>query len=149
MAGMFFGNGRVRVVMDKPEELVAELMYPGSDVMRVTKRHADKVARVAKSLAPTASGRLGQSIKVQQNRNPRGRYSRGFTVIADVPYSEYVEKGRGPGKAPPKEEIQAWLNSVGASQSRSSAFLVARRIGATGTRAQPFMEPASRLPFTG
>lgn len=57
-------------------------------------------------------------------------------------YVEFVEHGRRPGKFPPVDPIRKWVRRVlgitGASQIRSVAFLVARKIARNGTPATNF-----------
>ena len=53
------------------------------------------------------------------------------TLEADD-YWKWVGNGRGPGGMPPVEKIQDWLDRIG---SRASAYVIARRIGAEGSRA--------------
>lgn len=54
----------------------------------------------------------------------------------------FAQRGRGPGKAPRVRKIRAWLRRIGAEDSRSSAFLVARAIGQRGMQGEPAMEAA-------
>lgn len=130
----------VKVIMDDSGEIATKILRPGGEVMRVLKRHADRVAVRARQLAPVASGATRNSIKVTQNREYSGRFSRGYTVIADVPWSIYVEQGRGPGRMPPMSAIRQWTAYRGIDPG--AAYPIARKIGQRGTKAQPFMRPA-------
>lgn len=64
-------------------------------------------------------------------------------AIALAGYWYWVEKGRGPGKQPPLDNIIAWVEQTGLAaiedvdggniSVRSLAFLIARKIGREGT----------------
>ena len=53
-------------------------------------------------------------------------------VMEGDDYWTFVGNGRGPGKMPPVDSIQAWIDRAGL---RISAFVVARKIAKEGTRA--------------
>ena len=57
--------------------------------------------------------------------------------IKAAPHFSFAMQGRGPGLAPPVEEILKWMTAKKvkplASSMRSSAFLIARKIGREGT----------------
>jgi hypothetical protein len=51
-------------------------------------------------------------------------------------YGEYVERGRRPGRQPPVEAIELWVQrklGVSPDESRNVAYLIARAIGRRGT----------------
>ena len=122
------------------------MLRPGGPLLRVTRAHADAIARRARELAPVASGQLRGSIKVTQQRVSSGRFTAGFTVIADVPYSLFVERGRGPGKQPPVDAIRRWTVHKGIDPA--AAYPIARAIGRRGTRPTFFMSRAvAQTPF--
>lgn len=130
-----------------PDAIMTQMLRPSGEIIRVTRRHAERIATRARTLAPVASGQLRGSIKVTQNRTNRGAFSRGFTVIADVPYSLWVERGRGPGRMPPVEAIRKWTTYKGINPD--AAYPIARKIGERGTRATRFMSNAVRqTPFS-
>lgn len=72
--------------------------------------------------------------------------------IAMADYGKYVENGRGPGKYPPIDKIQEWVevkpisitpDMNGRTPSvRQVAFAISKKIAEEGTQAQPFFEPA-------
>lgn len=129
-----------------PNAIMVAALRPGGPLIRVTKQHADRIAARARVLAPVASGQLRGSIKVTQQRAGGGRFTRGFTVVADVPYSLWVERGRGPGRMPPVDAIRRWTVHKGIDPS--AAFPIARKIGRVGTKPTYFMSRAvAQTPF--
>lgn len=61
-------------------------------------------------------------------------------VGADTKYSQWVEYGRKPGKRPPVAPIERWAKTkLGQS---GLGFVIARKIGRKGTKAQPYFFPA-------
>lgn len=130
-----------------PNAVMVKMLRPDGGVIRVTRNHANRIARRAQQLAPVASGQLRGSIKVTQQRSRGGRFATGFTVVADVPYSLWVERGRGPGRMPPLDAIRRWTRYKGINPD--AAFPIARKIGREGTRATFFMSNAVRqTPFS-
>lgn len=117
-------------------------------------RSARSTESEAKRLAPVAFDRLRPSIGTT--------FAQGgleATVSADVRYARWVEGidsagqyGRRPGKWPPDQPIRDWVILRGlpakwfgrdtAAARDSATFLVRRKIGLRGTRAQPFLFPA-------
>lgn len=60
----------------------------------------------------------------------------GRGVIMGLPYTEQLVQGRAPGKMPPIDPLQKWVETklkVGPDKSRGVAFAVARKIGREGT----------------
>jgi hypothetical protein len=63
--------------------------------------------------------------------------------ITTAPHTKFALGGRGPGKAPPVSEILAWMKAKGVTplfSDRSSAYLIARRIGEKGTQGPHFSQ---------
>ena len=87
--------------------------------------------------------RLGTAIRV---RTARDGLEADIGVFEPPPgaggenYAPFVEKGRKPGRMPPIEPLRLW--SARKLGDPDAAFLVARKIAAKGTPAQPFLEPA-------
>lgn len=130
-----------------PDAIMVKMLRPDGALIRVTRGHAGRIATRARQLAPVASGALRNSIKVRQQRTRLGRFTRGFTVVADVPYSLYVERGRGPGRMPPVDAIRRWTILKGIDPRL--AYPIARKIGRVGTRPTHFMSNAVRqTPFS-
>ncbi len=63
-------------------------------------------------------------------------------------YGLFVELGRRPGKRPPIRALKLWVKRrIGAEEGADLdrlTFLIARKIGADGTQAKPFLGPAVR-----
>lgn len=83
-------------------------------------------------------GGYGTEVRRPNTKSPIG-------VIANpIIYHDFVEEGRGPGRRPPVEALIPWVGSkLGVPpgpERRSVAFLVARKIGQTGTEPQRMVE---------
>lgn len=88
----------------------------------------------AEALAPVgATGNLKRSITVRRLRGLAIR------VGPTAPHRHLVIRGRRPGKMPPPDAIADWAELRGL---KGKEFVVARAIGARGTRGQPFMAHA-------
>lgn len=93
--GVYTGGGAI-VVMDPPPVVYVKVFHPFSGPERNLRRRADNVAMTAKVLAPRRSGALAASVRVDQNRDEKGRYAFGFAVSANTPYAYYVHEGTDP-----------------------------------------------------
>lgn len=62
------------------------------------------------------------------------------------PHSFYMEKGRAPGKFPPRKNIEEWIDkkeglpSVFKEKKKQFAFLIARKIAREGTKGSDVLE---------
>lgn len=104
----------------------------------------------AKRRVPQASRALFRSI----NSRVDGQGAQLHALVnVGEPYGWFVEHGRGPGRMPPHgagSSLALWAKSVSIISSGSNPtrldlgilFVIARAIGRSGTRAQPFLEPA-------
>jgi hypothetical protein len=84
--------------------------------------------RVTKYGAVNASGALRDSVRFEVEK--------GVLRVYALDYSFYLEKGRKPGKFPPREPIINWIKSKGLSFDipiNSLAFLIQRKIAQKGT----------------
>jgi HK97 gp10 family phage protein len=90
----------------------------------------------AKRGAPVDRGQLRRSLTHEVEVSGRNITGRAGT---NLEYAPYVEDGRGPGKMPPVEVIEAWAGRHGAA---GAGFQIARAIGQRGARPQPFLKPA-------
>lgn len=111
-------------------------------VIKAVSRSALNIQSDARMRVPVASNRLRSSIATRFNSNRMGA-----VVESNIKYALYVEQGRKPGRMPPSSALEAWVRtkiSSSAKEIKSIAFLVARKIGLEGTRAQPFMLPAAK-----
>lgn len=133
-------------------------------VSQEVKRATDGCRKEAKDLCPRASGVLRQSI--QSRYLEAGKIGEVYT---DLKYGKWVEGiyhkgkyGRKPGKWPPLLPILKWIlikkihekaygrKGATLASAKSLAFVIRRKIGKKGTRAQPFLLPAflhNRLKF--
>ena len=93
--------------------------------------HAEITART-----PVNTGTLRQSIQpVIRGQAPSFVGEVGSPLIYGWP----VERGRRPGKMPPVDAIELWVNrklGLQGNEAKSVAFLVARAIGRRGTRGE-------------
>jgi hypothetical protein len=58
-------------------------------------------------------------------------------ITSPFEYGEALESGRSPGKFPPPEPIQAWVEKklgLSGKEAKAVAFLVARKIAKQGTK---------------
>lgn len=93
-----------------------------------------KARRTAGSPPIVNTGELARGVDYKMTSKLSAR------VGADARYSEWVEKGRKPGKMPPVAPIERWAKTkLGQS---GLGFVIARKIGRKGTKAQPFFFPA-------
>lgn len=90
-----------------------------------------KTKRVTKYGAVNASGKLAESVRYDVTNNGET-----LRVYAED-YIYYLVHGRANGKRPPKQAIREWIDAKGISpdgiSKDSLAFLIARKIGESGT----------------
>lgn len=90
-----------------------------------------KTKRVTKYGAVNASGKLAESVRYDVTNNGET-----LRVYAED-YIYYLVHGRKNGKRPPKQAIREWIDAKGISpdgiSKDSLAFLIARKIGESGT----------------
>lgn len=97
MPGGVYTGGGATVVMDPSPVIYVKVMGVGSGVDRHIKRQAGQVAFRARALAPVGrTGRLKQGIRASQSRDRLGRYSFGYKVTSNAPYSLFVHEGTRP-----------------------------------------------------
>lgn len=93
--------------------------------------HANVVKRTPVGWSGATRGGYAVEIRRPNTPSPVG-------ILANpIIYHDFVEDGRKPGKMPPVEALIPWVGSkLGippGPERRSAAFLIARKIGATGT----------------
>lgn len=102
---------------------------------------ADLIARQARADAPQAFSHLLNSIGVTSQPLLK-------TVLAGAAYGPAVEFGSGPGGRPTLEQTLRWIGIKRITPRDplmslpSLAFLIRRKIGRAGIKAQPFFYPA-------
>ena len=113
-------------------------------------RSVSEIARSARRRAPKAFSVLTNSINDRMVSPLEG------LVAPGTNYAEAVEKGTGvygpagqaSGKLPPVENILDWVRLVGIQPREPDmdqddvAWLIARKIATTGTKPQPYLQPA-------
>lgn len=129
----------------------AFLKAPGTlqrNLERAISRIMAEMARSARGYAPKSFSNLVNSIRAKRINALEG------IVAPGINYAQMVEEGTGiygptgiaTGKLPPVDSIEDWvvLNRIGSGDvdSLDMAWMVARKIAATGTRPQPFLQPA-------
>ena len=132
------GTGSVFVHID--QNAVANLARSAGPVDVYTKGKANQVASVARRLVPVKTGTLRASIKVQQARDLKGRYSVSYDVEAGAKYAAYVHEGTRPHVI---EGNPLLVFQVG------GATVFTRRVNHPGTKANPFLLRATQAVFAG
>ena len=125
-------DGILRIVQNWGNELIAQMQ----NRLRINKTNA------------TSS--LYESINPEIKGTQRGYR---LTVLMED-YWQYVEEGRRAGKMPPIKNIYEWIRYKRPMQdkiqqspdkiaaTKSLAYVIARKIGQKGTKAQPFVTPS-------
>jgi hypothetical protein len=89
-----------------------------------------------------ASGKFADELEVQVSETN--------AVLLGSPHSRFVERGRGPGKWPPRAAIEQWIEdkdglpAIFKEKKKSFAFLIARKIAREGTQGSDVLETAVR-----
>src|SRR4029077_3177034 len=108
----------------------------GSGPDRTARGNAERVAILARVLAPARPGRLKSTVRADQNRNDLGQYAFGYAVSADTPYTYYVHEGTGPSpRWPTHGKAMRFHGSAGDTVYRDFVMH-------PGTPAQPFLRDA-------
>lgn len=127
----------VRGLAEVMEQLARVSPALGRRVGAAVLRAARAVRAEARARAPVFQGVLRRRISVRSVRTS------GFVLAASVrptaPHAHLVERGRRPGRMPDPREARfvAYATRLGVAP-----FVLARAIGAHGTRPHPFWEPA-------
>lgn len=82
----------------------------------------------------STTGNLRRSVQKHEVSAERG------VVAVDERYGGAVEFGRKPGKMPPIDAIERWAQLK--LSTSGLGFVIARKIGRKGTKANPFVKPA-------
>lgn len=131
---------RARVRMDSAGSIYVRLLGKRSGADRDVKRRADAVARRAYVLAPKRSHELANSIRASQNRDERGRFTFGYSVIASAPYARYVHEGTGPD-SPPRQSYPGMMKFPG-TNLWAGKTVYTEIVRHPGTPANPFLQRA-------
>ena len=134
-SGVYVGGGAT-VVMDPPPLVYVNVFHPASGPERHLRKKAEAVASMARSLAPVKTGALKATIRVDQNRDEKGRFSFGFAVSAGTDHGYYVHEGTGPSpRWPSNRKVMKFQGSGGDIVYRDFVMH-------PGTPAQPFLADA-------
>lgn len=131
-------GANVVVVMDAAPVVYVKLFYPMSGPDRHLRNKAIGVANLARQIAPQRTGYLANSVRMSQNREEKGRYTFGYSVVANAGYARYVHEGTGPsrrGKYPGAMRFYGTNASAGREVFTENVYH-------PGTRAQPFLRDA-------
>jgi len=143
----------MQLIIDADSLQQAILKSPGKLQQNLNKaitRTVQEMARSAKGHAPKAFSTLVQSIRAKKISALEG------VVAPGVNYAQAVEQGTGiygpagkaSGKFAPIESILDWVKVIGIQPSETGqtqeevAWLINRKIAVTGTKPQPYMQPA-------
>lgn len=109
---------------------------------KITYRVALTAANMMKQGVAKATSTTANSITVE--KKGEAHYHAGPHVAS----AYWLEHGRNPGKQPPKDAILDWMKVKGIrlpeKEAKQVAFLIARKIGQQGTKAQPFVSPVAK-----
>jgi hypothetical protein len=119
--------GFVTALRGAPKALQTELTT-------AAKKIAFRGESLSKIAAPVNTGNLRSSV-YSKAEGGAGQVSAIWGASAE--YAIYVDRGRGPGKMPPKGALVGW-NGVTAGNE----FVVRRAIGRRGIKARPFVTKA-------
>ncbi len=135
-AGGVYTGGGATVIMDPPPVVYVKVFHSGSGPDRHLRQRAEKVAVLARVLVPKRTGLLASTIRVNQNRDERGRFAFGFNVSAGTRYGYYVHEGTGPSPR--------WPDGHKAMKFHGRAGDTAYRdfVMHPGTPKQPFLQDA-------
>lgn len=128
----------MKVVLD--DNAIAGLQRPGGTVNQYTKGKAGQVAVKARQFVPVKTGRLRNSIKVEQARQLTGRFTSGYDVSADTVYARFVHDGTRP---------HVILGNPLLVFRVGSQTIFTRKVNHPGTRANPFLVNAASAVMAG
>lgn len=127
--------GRSRVIVDIDDEKARRVFLRFADAD--AKKRAERVEKLAKVEAPSKTGELRRQIRTSQSRDVQGRYSTGYDVISDAPYSIFVIKGTRPHTITGNPLLAFFWPKIGAN-------VVFRSVQHPGTRPNNFLSRALR-----
>jgi hypothetical protein len=128
--------GRSRVIVDMDDEKARRVFIRFADID--AKKRAEKVEHAAKLEAPVGkTGDLRRQIRTTQSRDVQGRYSTGYDVTSNAPYSIFVIKGTKPHTITGNPLLSFFWPRVGAN-------VVFRSVQHPGTKANNFLGRALR-----
>lgn len=129
---------RSRVRMDSAGSVYVRVLGKRSGADRDIKRRANAVANRAYILAPKRTGELAASIRAEQNRNERGRFTFGYNVTASASHAGYVHEGTGPSL---RQSYPGMMRFPG-TNAFAGQTVFTEVVRHPGTPAQPFLARA-------
>lgn len=127
--------GRSRVIVDIDDEKARRVFLRFADAD--AKKRAERVEKLAKIEAPSKTGELRRQIRTSQSRDVQGRYSTGYDVTSNAPYSIFVIKGTRPHTITGNPLLAFFWPKIGAN-------VVFRSVQHPGTRPNNFLSRALR-----
>lgn len=127
--------GRSRVIVDIDDEKARRVFLRFADAD--AKKRAERVENLAKIEAPSKTGELRRQIRTSQSRDVQGRYSTGYDVTSNAPYSIFVIKGTRPHKITGNPLLAFFWPKLGRD-------VVFRSVQHPGTRPNNFLSRALR-----
>lgn len=126
------------------KELEADMARAGKSMMPILRKamtaSTAAIKRDAKHEVPVFEANLKRAIFDKVTSSMAKSVKGVVGVGSGAPYGLVVEVGRKPGKQPPIVPIKKWARiKLG---NEGAAFAIARKIGRSGTKGQPFMLPA-------
>ena len=131
-------GSNVVVVMDTAPLVYVKLFYPMSGPDRHLRNKAVQVANLASQIAPHQTWYLANSIRVSQNREEKGRYTFGYSVVANAGYARYVHEGTRPSR---RGKYPGAMRFYGTNASAGREVFT-DDVRHPGTPAQPFLRDA-------
>lgn len=127
--------GRTRVIVDIDDEKARRVFLKFADAD--AKKRAERVEKLAKVEAPSKTGELRRQIRTSQSRDVQGRYSTGYDVTSNAPYSIFVIKGTRPHTITGNPLLAFFWPKLGRN-------VVFRSVQHPGTRPNNFLSRALR-----
>lgn len=127
--------GRSRVIVDIDDEKARRVFLRFADAD--AKKRAERVEKLAKVEAPSKTGELRRQIRTSQSRDVQGRYSTGYDVTSNAPYSIFVIKGTRPHTITGNPLLAFFWPKLGRN-------VVFRSVQHPGTRPNNFLSRALR-----
>lgn len=131
-------NGAIRVTVTMDRGAIDRLDRRGSPVDFYVRKKADQTATVARQIVKVKTGRLRDSVQVQQARSVDGRFGPGWDVAANAPYAAAYHQGTKPHLILPVN-ASVLVFQVG------GATVYAKRVNHPGTKGDPFLLNAARV----
>ena len=136
--GVFTGGGAT-VIMDPPPLVYVKVFRRAGAPDRELVKRTRRVAALARVLSPKDTGQLAASIRIDRNRDEKGRFAFGYKVYTNSSYAHYVHEGTAPSirRVPPGQAMK--FHGTNASSGQT---VFARTVHHPGNSAEPFLQNA-------